>query len=89
MAYFSVRNSFQEKQYETYLERNNLLLDVIRLKAPISKYGLAKITGLSYTTVKQITKEFVFVGLVFLRTEIGENGLPVKLVCIKKEDQDE
>ena len=71
--------------YEDNISRNNLILDVIRQQQPISKYHLAKITGISYTTIKQITKEFCFVGLVKLKISMGDNGMPVKLIYIEEE----
>lgn len=70
----------REKDYTDNISRNNLVLDVIRLRQPISKYELAKITNLSYPTIKQICKEFEFVGLVKIRIATGENGMPVQLV---------
>ncbi len=76
-------NKLNRKDYESRIERNNLILNVIRIKQPISKYELAKISGLSYPTIKQVTKEFAFVGLIILRNAIGDNGLPVKLICLE------
>ncbi len=76
-------NRLNKKLYVGRIERNNLILNVIRIKQPISKYELAKISGLSYPTIKQITKELAFVGLIFLRNAMGDNGLPVKLICLE------
>jgi len=87
---FFISNSIQyllsklnKKDYRDALERNNLVLDVIRLKQPISKYELAKITGLSYPTIKTLIKNFEFVNLLKTTIAEGDNGLPVKLISIK------
>jgi len=73
------------KDYTDNINRNNLILDVIRMRQPISKYALAKITGLSYPTIKQITKEFEFVGLVKIKIATGENNMPVQLIYMEGE----
>ena len=73
-----------KKAYTGRIERNNLILNVIRLKQAISKYELAKITQLSYPTIKQATKEFEFAGLIFIKNSIGDNGMPVKLLCMEE-----
>ena len=75
-------NKLNFRGYKDSLERNNLILDLIRLKQPISKYELAKLSGLSYPTIKQIVKEMAFCNLVKIKVSVGENGLPVKLVFI-------
>lgn len=76
----------KEKQYNGRVERNNLILDLIRAKQPISKYEVAKISEMGYNTIKQITKEFEFCGLIVIENAIGENGMPVRLISIKKEE---
>jgi len=76
-------DKLNKRDYKDTLERNNLILDVIRLKQPISKYELAKITGISYATIKQIIKNFEFVNLLKTTIAEGDNGLPVKLISIK------
>ena len=79
----------KNRQYRDRVERNNLILDLIRLRHPISKYELAKITDFSYPTIKRITKEFEFCDLVIVKTSIGENGMPVQLLSIPKSDTGE
>jgi len=75
----------KERAYTDNIARNNLILEVIKIRQPISKYELAKITGISYPTIKQICKEFQFVGLIKMRIATGENGMPVQLVYIEGE----
>jgi len=74
--------------YNNRIERNNLILNVIRLRQPISKYELAKITGLSYATIKTISKGFKFCDLIFEKVAEGENSMPVKLLYIKEEENE-
>lgn len=78
--------TLRNKAYVDNTERNNLLLNVIRIKQPISKYELAKITNLSYPTIKTVCKGLQFVDLISMRMATGENGMPVQLVYIKKEE---
>jgi len=75
----------KERAYTDNITRNNLILEVIKIKQPISKYELAKITNISYPTIKQICKEFQFVGLIKMRIATGENGMPVQLVYIEEQ----
>ena len=42
----------------------NLLLDLIREKAPISVYALQRICGLGYSTLWRSIREFEFAGLI-------------------------
>ena len=79
----------KNRQYQDRVERNNLILDLIRLRHPISKYELAKITDFSYPTIKRITKEFEFCDLVIVKTSLGANGMPVQLLSIPKSDTGE
>lgn len=73
----------REKQFKDHVERNNLILEVIRRKAPLSKYGLAKMVGLAYPTIKRIVKEFEFCNLVRVKAEYSaKTGLPVKMIQI-------
>jgi len=81
-------DKLNRKEYSSALERNNLILDVVRIKQPISKYALAKITGLSYGTIKVVIKNFAFVDLVKTHVAEGDNGLPVKLISIKEEENE-
>jgi len=74
------------KQYRDTVERNNLLLNVIRIKQPISKYELAKISGVSYSTIKRILKEFVFCNLVYEKIQLGSNGLFVKIIYLNEKE---
>lgn len=78
----------KEKHYSTAHERNNLLLDLIRAKQPISIYNLHKLSGLSYNTCKQVVKWFEASDLVFSKIASGDNGLPVKLIFIQGADND-
>lgn len=71
--------------YKDRVERNNLILDVIRIYYPLSKYKLSKMTGFSYTAIKQITKEFAFCGLITIKDSIGTNNRPFKLISLKEE----
>ncbi len=79
----------QKRVYKSQAERNNLILDVIRTKEPISKYKLHKITGLAYGTIKQICKDFEYCGIANIKISMGTNGLPVKLVYINHSKGDE
>jgi len=72
------------KDYRDRIERNNLLLNLIRKRAPISKYELAKISGISYPTIKRLIKEFEFCDLVRTRISYSLNGIPVKLIEFSK-----
>ncbi len=76
----------KDRQYKDRVERNNLILDLIRLRHPISKYELAKITDFAYPTIKRILKEFEFCDLIIVKTAMGDNGMPVQLVSIPKTD---
>jgi len=82
-----------DKQYKDRVERNNILLDLIRAKQPISKYELAKISGISYTTIKRILRDFEFCGLVSVNLSLdgnkSENGMPVQLISIPKSNTGE
>ncbi len=77
-------NILNNKLYKNTIKRNNFLLDLIRLKEPISKYELAKISGFSYPTIKKITKNLEFCELIFIKISVGENGMPVKLICLEE-----
>jgi predicted transcriptional regulator len=82
-----------QRQYKDNIERNNLLLDLIRAKQPISKYELAKVSGISYTTIKRILRELEFCELVAVTLSLdgnkSENGMPVQLVSIPKSNTGE
>ncbi len=76
----------QEKAYNDIVERNNLVLDVVKELQPISKYSLAKKTTLAYSTTKRIIKEFEFCGLVHIKNSVGVKGRPMKLIYIEVEN---
>lgn len=76
------------KDYTDNISRNNLILDVIRIKQPISKYALAKITGLSYPTIKQVCKWLQASDLIKIRIEMGSNDMPVQLIYISEEEKE-
>ena len=79
-----------QKQYKDRIERNNLLLDLIRAKQPISKYELAKISGISYSSIKRILREFEFCEVVMMTISTNkETGMPVQLISIPKSDTGE
>ena len=63
----------------------NLLLDLMRLTAPITVYKLYKITGFAYTSLKAIVREFEFVGLVYSVTKINENNQAYKEYYMKED----
>ncbi len=75
----------QEGDYSSKIERNNLLLYLIMAKQPISQYELAKLSGLSYNTVKMICRFAKASEFILSKVSVGENGLPVKLVFISGE----
>lgn len=76
----------KRKDYNGRIERNNLLLDLIRQKQPISKYELAKITNHAYDTIKQFCKWAEASDFISSKTVLGQNGLYVQLVyvCLPK-----
>ncbi len=76
--------NLRNKKYKDTVQRNNLLLDVIREKSPISKYELAKISLLSYACIKTVTKFFAFCDLIYIKNSISSNGQAVKLISIKE-----
>lgn len=74
-----------QRQYKDRVERNNLLLDLIKAKQPISKYELAKISGISYATIKRVLRELEFVEIVMITLSTNkETGMPVQLLSIPK-----
>lgn len=75
------------KEYIDGVERNNLLLLLITLKQPISKYELAKISGLSYATIKQVCKWAKANEFIKTKISLGDNGMPVQLVFIHGKDR--
>lgn len=78
-----------QKQYKDRIERNNLLLDLIRARQPISKYKLAKISGISYATIKRILRELEFCEIVMITISTNsETGMPVQLLSIPKSDRE-
>lgn len=64
----------------------NLLLDLIRLTAPITTYKLSKITGFSYTSIKDVIRTFEFSGLIKYKVVLGDNNRTHKLLCIPEEE---
>ncbi len=74
----------QEKDYNGVVERNNLVLNLIRAKQPISKYQLAKLSNLAYGTIKQICKWATGGDFIIVTKSWSENGQPVQLVSTKK-----
>jgi len=69
------------QEHPSKIDRN-LLLDLIRLTAPITIYKLHKITSFAYTSLKTIVREFEFSGLVRYKIILGENNRTHKLICI-------
>jgi len=77
-----------DRHYKDRVERNNLLLDLIRAKQPISKYELAKISGISYPSIKRIIKEFQFCDLVVVTISINKDtNMPVQMISIPKSQE--
>jgi hypothetical protein len=77
-----------DRHYKDRVERNNLLLDLIRAKQPISKYELAKISGISYQSIKRIIKEFQFCDLVVITLSTNQDtNMPVQLISIPKSQE--
>lgn len=77
-----------DRHYKDRVERNNLLLDLIRAKQPISKYELAKISGISYQSIKRIIKEFEFCDLVVITLSTNQDtNMPVQLISIPKSQE--
>ena len=80
--------NLKARAYSDRIERNNWILELIKLKQPISKYELAKISGISYPTIKQICKWLEASDLIKIKYGISEmNGMQVKLVYINEEQK--
>lgn len=75
----------KQRHYKNAIERNNLILEVIKIKQPISKYELAKICGHSYNNIKQIIKWARAAEFVYVKHSINADNSPVELVYINEE----
>lgn len=75
-----------KNDYQNRVERNNLVLDVIRIHHPLTKYKLAQITGISYSTIKRLTKELEFCELIYIKRQTGTNGWPIQIISIIRKE---
>ena len=64
----------------------SIILDILKEKAPLSKYDISKLTGLSAPTVSNIVNDLVKVGFV-KETGVGESigGRPPLLLDLNLE----
>ena len=62
----------------------NLLLDLIRIIAPITTYKLHKITGFAYSSIRDAIREMEFAGLVKYKVILGDNNRTQKLICMEE-----
>ncbi len=71
------------KETPSKIDRN-LLLDYVRATAPTSIYKIAKETELAYTSIKNVMREFEFVGLIEYHVKIGKNNVAFKEINVKE-----
>lgn len=57
----------------------------IKKSEPVTIYGVHKLTGIPYTSVKLFVREMVFLKLVHQEVRIGENNRTYKILTVPKE----